>query len=120
MWLIYYYLIVKPANHLIVNSETFGNKLHEENYDLFFNEMLINLQESIPLVLKIVLKLAYKHVNATFTINEDNYSPLYTLLFFNFFVSPRVQEIYNLNPLKIRLLWDLNRLLRVSILYNRI
>ena len=68
--------------------------------------------DNIPHVIRIFLKLLHNSIQKVFTIEEDNYSPLYTALIFNFMISPRVQMLYSINPLKITFLRSLNRLIR--------
>ena len=74
--------------------------------------MINKLTTTIPNVLKILLKLVYINVRKVFTIEENNYSPLYTLLIFNFIISPRVQSIYSINSMKCTFVRSLNRLIR--------
>jgi hypothetical protein len=70
----------------------------------------------MPSLLKVVLKLVYEKVQEHFTIDKYNYSPLLTLLFFNFYISPRVQEIHKIGPSKSNLIMNLNRVIRVRLL----
>ena len=59
-----------------------------------------------------MLKLLYESVLEHFTIEKDNYGPLYTTLIFNFVMSPRVQMIYNIGTPNSNFMRSLNRLLR--------
>ena len=81
------------------------------------DEFFINISQTIPLVLKVLLKLVYIGIRKFFTIDEDNYSPLYTLLFFNFIISPRVLMIYSIDPVKCIYVKTLNKLI-YSIIFN--
>ena len=91
---------------------TKGKDITVEQFDILFDEINKGLIDNIPHVLRILLKLLHESVNKIFKIEEDNYSPLYTALIFNFIISPRVQMLYSLNPLKISFLRSLNRLIR--------
>lgn len=57
------------------------------------------------------MKLVYVKAREQFTIDADNYSPLYTVLIFNFLISPRMQNIYKINS-NSNFFRSLNRLIR--------
>ena len=89
-----------------------GRDITVEEYNTLFDEINKGLTENIPHVLRILLKLLYNSIRKFFTIEEDNYGPLYTALIFNFIISPRVQMLYNINSLNCNYIRSLNRLLR--------
>lgn len=103
---------VKPIKKLIDITKETEKDITREDYDFLMNEMINKLTLTIPNVLKILLKLVYINVRKVFTIEEDNYAPLYTLLIFNFIISPRVQNIYSINSMKNTFIRSLNRLIR--------
>ena len=86
--------------------------INKEEFEILIGEIIENLNNTIPQVIKILLKLLYNAVIKYFTIDKNNYGPLYTSLMFNFILSPRVQELYNINPMNILLVRSLNRLVR--------
>ena len=86
--------------------------INRDEFEILIEEIINNLNNTIPKVLKILLKLLYNGVIKYFTIEKDNYGPLYTALMFNFILSPRVQELYSINPMNILLVRSLNRLVR--------
>lgn len=86
--------------------------INVDEFEILICEIIENLYNTIPQVLKILLKLLYNGVIKYFTIDKNNYAPLYTSLMFNFILSPRVQELYSINPMKILLVRSLNRLVR--------
>ena len=99
----------------LINFENLNNNdkdITKEDFEILIDEIINKLQLTIPLVLKILLKILYNNVQKYFTIEKDNYSPLYTSLIFNFIISPRVQLLYNINPLKSVFVRSLNRLIR--------
>ena len=99
----------------IINSENLNDNdenITKEEYEILMDEMINKLQLTIPLVLKVLLKILYNSVQKYFTIEKNNYNPLYTSLIFNFIISPRVQLIYNINSIKSLFVRSLNRLLR--------
>ena len=83
-----------------------------EEFNTLMNIIIDTLSTKIPDVLKILLKLLYESVMQHFTIEKDNYSPLYTSLIFNFLISPRIQMLYSINPLNCVFVRSLNRILR--------
>ena len=87
---------INPLNK-IINFDKIERNITENEYDDLINEMIKNLKISMPLILKILLKFVYNSVNENFKIEKDNYSPLYTLLFFNFINSPKIHAMYNIN-----------------------
>lgn len=103
----------------LTNYNEFQSKLEhskrtdftKEEFIELMEKMIKNLKEYLPMILKIVLKLVQINVLKYFTIEEDNYSPLYTLLFFNFIMTPRIQIVHGLDP-KSEILRKLNRIIR--------
>jgi hypothetical protein len=93
-------------------GKTTGRDINVEEYNALFNEINKGLVDNTPHVIRILLKLLYSSIRKIFTIEENNYCPLYTALIFNFIISPRVQMLYSMNPTKITFLRSLNRLIR--------
>ena len=89
-----------------------GKDITVDEYNILLDEIYRGLMKNIPHVIRILLKLLHNSIKKYFTIEEDNYNPLYTALIFNFIISPRIQMLYSLNPLKINFLRSFNRLLR--------
>ena len=83
-----------------------------DEYNNLMEIIIDTLSDKIPDVLKILLKLLYESVIQHFTIEKNNYSPLYTSLIFNFLISPRIQMLYSINPLNCVFVRSLNRILR--------
>ena len=103
---------INPLNKLISEIEPKDRNINQEEFDNLITEFLSRLKFDIPHILKILLKILYESIRSHFTIEVDNYSPLYTTLIFNFIISPRIQAIYNINSLNPNLIRSLNRLLR--------
>ena len=89
-----------------------GRDITVDEYNTLFEEINKGLTENIPHVIRILLKLLYNSIRSHFTIDDDNYSPLYTALIFNFIISPRVQMLYSINSLNCNYIRSLNRLMR--------
>jgi hypothetical protein len=84
------------------------------SFSQFFYCVLEGIISYMPDLLKISLKLVYTKVNQIFTIEKSNYTPIFTLLFFNFLISPRMQEIHKISPVKNLVIRNMNRIIRVS------
>ena len=108
---------IKPLKKKIDYKNDFIKNITLEEFKYIMDEFFINISQTIPLVLKVLLKLVYIGIRKFFTIDEDNYSPLYTLLFFNFIISPRVLMIYSIDPVKCIFVKTLNKLI-YSIIFN--
>ena len=89
-----------------------GRDITVEEYNILMDEISKGLTDNIPHVIRILLKLLNNSIRKVFTIEDENYGPLYTALIFNFIISPRVQILYSINPLKNIFLRSLNRLIR--------
>lgn len=100
------------TNILVALDLPLVRDINKEEFEILIEEIIDNLNSTIPLVLKILLKLLYNGIIKYFTIDKNNYAPLYTALMFNFILSPRVQELYSINPMNILLVRSLNRLVR--------
>ena len=102
---------MEPLKKLF-NIDTKEDFLKEE-FIMFFNTVINSILEFIPPYLKLLIKLVNDKVKQHFTIDETNYAPVFTVLFFNFLISPRIQEIYNISPSKYPTIKNLNRIIRV-------
>ncbi len=105
---------IQITDELIEKKDTLAmtRDITKEEYNSLIGTIIDTLSKKIPEVLKILLKLLYESVNSHFTIEKDNYGPLYTSLIFNFLISPRIQMLYSINPLNCLFVRSLNRLLR--------
>ena len=102
------------TDELINRKDPFAMKrdITKDEFSFLVGEIIDTMSKKIPNVLKILLKLLYDSVNQHFTIEKDNYGPLYTSLIFNFLISPRIQMLYSISPLNCIFVRNLNRLLR--------
>jgi hypothetical protein len=103
---------INPLTELLNKIEPKDRNIHKDEFDDLVTVFLSKLGDYLPNVLRILLKILYESIRSHFTIEVDNYSPLYTTLIFNFIISPRIQAIYNINSLNPNLIRSLNRLLR--------
>ena len=89
----------------------FEEEIIKSDFLEFFDTMLKEIDSFIPGIIRVLIKLVFDKVHEVFTIDRNNYSPIYTMLIFNFFISPRIQDIYNIQ--KHTCIKSINRLLRV-------
>ena len=103
---------VTPLKKIMDEVGNNDRNITKGEFNKLMTEFISKLKTTIPDVLKILLKLLYESVKEHFTIEKDNYGPLYTSLIFNFVMSPRVQLIYNISSPNSNFIRSLNRLLR--------
>ena len=80
--------------------------------------MINRLSETIPHVLRILLKLFHVSIIKYFSVNENDYNALYTALFFNFILNPKIQILYSILPHKSGYIKFLNKIIWRNI-YNK-
>ena len=99
------------------NIQATKRDITKEEFNNLFPKILDNLSKEIPDILKMILKSIYESSLTNFTLDKNNYSPLYKCLFFNFLISPRIQMLYSINPFECLFVKSLNRILR-NICFN--
>ena len=121
---------IKPVKKLLKNagidenckniSEIEDNKMITvEEFNSFFDEMINGLFESTPHVIRILLKIFYNSIIKYFSVKENDYNALYTALFFNFIINPRIQMLYSIHPHKSNYVKFLNKLVWKCIYNNK-
>ena len=97
----------------LIQMMTKNNEMNSINFmgkfDELFDEFLSILSRETPITIKLILKIVYETVLEYYKIDEQNYNPLLTYLIFNFVISPKIQEIYNVSPSKYQFVRNLNR-----------
>ena len=121
---------VKPVKKLLRNAgvdencqninEINDNKIITvEEFNSFFDEMINGLFETTPHVIRILLKIFYSSIRKYFSVKENDYNALYTALFFNFIINPRIQQLYSIHPEKSHYVKFLNKLVWKAIYNNK-
>ena len=108
---------INPLTKILEGVGDNDRNINKDEFNKLMDEFINKMKKTIPDVLKILLKILYESVKSHFTIEDDNYGPLYTTLIFNFIISPRIQMIYNINSQNKNFIRSLNRLLR-NICFN--
>jgi len=86
--------------------------INKEEFEILIKEISESLNETMPLIIKIILKFLYNSLIKYYKIDKNNFNPLYTALFFNYIISPKTQEMFEINPMKILLVHSLNKLVK--------
>ena len=101
------FYIVIPNEFLSTNEVTFDL----DSFEKFLNNFITTLTKSMHFIIKVLLNIIE---NCIQEINSgaDNYNVIYTVLIFNFFISPTILDIYGISMVKFRSLRQLTRILR--------
>ena len=121
---------IKPVKKLLVNAGLDKNCLNisksdqkkqisVEEFNDFFDEMINSLYETTPHVIRILLKIFYVNIRKYFSVKESDYNALYTALFFNFIINPRIQTLYSILSHKSNYIKNLNKLIWKAIYNNK-
>jgi hypothetical protein len=94
-------------------NENSNNFIEIETFNEFFDSVIKNIGAYMPGVLKVLIKMVFEKVLEVFTIDANNYAPVYTMIFFNFLLSPRIQEMYGIGVTKYPIVKSVNRVIRV-------
>lgn len=113
---LYYNSFYKLVNDLIEKHKKDKDLafIPNDSFLTFFDSFIEALFINMPDIIKIMLRLVYNSVVDVFKIEKNNYSPLYTILIFNFFISPKMQDLYDISSVKFVIVRNLNRLIRVN------
>jgi len=100
--------------YLILPKEYLSNKeivFDLDVFEKFLHQFLEKLSQSLPFIIRILLKIIYiciKNLNE----GEENYNVIYTVLIFNFFISPSTLDLFGISIVKYKSLLQLTRILR--------
>ena len=100
--------------YLILPKEYLSNNEIEFDLDTFENflqKFLKQLDKTLPFILRVLLKIIYNCIK-NMSENDDSYNVLYTVLIFNFFISPTTLDIFDISLVKYKSLRQLTRILR--------
>ena len=114
-------LIIIFGNDSFINSfyfalpkEYLSNKEIEfdlDSFENFLHKFQEKLIETLPFIIRILLKIIFNCVQ-DLTKTEKNYNVIYTVLIFNFFISPTTLDLYNISMVQYKSLRQLTRILR--------
>ena len=114
-------LIIIFGNDSFINSfyfalpkEYLSNKEIEfdlDSFENFLHNFLEKLIKTLPFIIRVLLKIIHNCVQ-DLTKAENNYNVIYTVLIFNFFISPITLDLYNISMVEYKSLRQLTRILR--------
>ena len=98
--------------------KNFEKEFNINIFEKFFETFINLIFETIPGIIKVIMKIIYENINREYVIEQNNYSPIYTFLIFDFYISPKIFEIYELSFSTYSSIKLLNRVMR-NIFYNK-
>ena len=101
------FYFILPKEYLSNNDIEFDlNK-----FEYFLDNFLNNLIKSLPYIIRVLLKLIYNIIQ-NLSDEEKNFNVIYTVLIFNFFISPSTLNLFDISMVKYKSLRQLSRILR--------
>ena len=82
-----------------------------DSFENFLHNFLEKLIKTLPFIIRVLLKIIHNCVH-DLTKTENNYNVIYTVLIFNFFISPITLDLYNISMVQYKSLRQLTRILR--------
>ena len=112
-----FYLPIKKYVDMFEKDFISDDKYPHDNFDMFYNEFITQMKIHFPLILKYIVAITYQEVIKEYDLGNDNYAPLFTEIVFNFFISPKIQDMYDIGLLKYKSMKHINRIIR-NICFN--
>ena len=97
-----------PKEYLSVNDIEFSLDVFEN----FLHKFLQKLIETLPYIVRVLLKIVYTCVKELDKSDDDCYNVLYNILIFNFFISPATLNLFDISIVKYKSLRQLTRVIR--------
>ena len=108
-------LKIVGLNNISENDELIGNKernITKDEFKILFEKIMQKLNENIPTILKIFLKIIYDNIiNFYPNLEKDDYTPISSLFFFSYISNPRIQKMFNIYPDKFLFIKSVYRLI---------
>ena len=82
-----------------------------DSFENFLHNFLEKLIKTLPFIIRVLLKIIHNCVQ-DLTKTENSYNVIYTVLIFNFFISPITLDLYNISMVEYKSLRQLTRILR--------
>ena len=103
---------VIPLKKLLSRCEEKEEGLNIINVSRFITDLLFSLKRTLPYILKIILKLSFSICQEILSISPLDFTPIYSLLFFSFILSPRVQTMFEIKVNNINNLLTVEKILK--------
>ena len=103
---------VLPLKKLLSRCEEKEEGLNIINVSRFITDLLFSLKRTLPYILKIILKLSFSICQEILSISPLDFTPIYSLLFFSFILSPRVQTMFEIKVNNINNLLTVEKIVK--------
>ena len=103
---------VIPLKKLLSRCEEKEEGLNIINVSRFITDLLFSLKRTLPYILKIILKLSFSICQEILSISPLDFTPIYSLLFFSFILSPRVQTMFEIKVNNINNLLTVEKIIK--------
>ena len=102
------FYLTLPKEYLSVNDIEFNLDVFEK----FLHKFLQKLTETLPYIVRVLLKIVYICVKELDKSDEDCYNVIYNIIIFNFFISPATLNLFDISIVKYKSLRQLTRVIR--------
>ena len=104
----FYVKFFNPVLNYLINME-FNENSNAKYAEIFYK--FINDLENLPKIILCILKFIQIEIQKIFSIEIDNYLAIFFYLFFNYFLNPAFEEIFNPGISKNKKLFDVNKII---------
>jgi hypothetical protein len=102
------FYLTLPKEYLSINDIEFNLDIFEN----FLHKFLQKLTETLPYIVRVLLKIVYMCLKELDKSDEDCYNVIYNILIFNFFISPSTLNLFDISIVKYKSLRQLTRVIR--------
>ena len=102
------FYLTLPKEYLSINDIEFNLDVFEN----FLHKFLQKLTETLPYIVRVLLKIVYMCLKELDKSDEDCYNVIYNILIFNFFISPSTLNLFDISIVKYKSLRQLTRVIR--------
>ena len=83
------------------NSVKKERNITKDEFKILFEKIIEKLNENIPKILKIFLKMIYDNIIIFYpNLEKGDYTPISSLFFFSYISNPRIQKMFDIYPEK--------------------
>jgi len=102
------------------NSLNMERNITKDEFNILFDKILEKLNETIPFVFRIFLKMIYDNIIHEYpNLEKNDYSPISSLFFFSYLSNPRIQKIFGIYPDKYLFIKSVYRLIYNAAFNNK-
>jgi hypothetical protein len=102
------------------NSLNMERNITKDEFNILFDKILEKLNETIPYLFRIFLKMIYDNIIKEYpNLEKNDYSPISSLFFFSYLSNPRIQKIFGIYPDKYLFIKSVYRLIYNAAFNNK-